>query len=137
MNHPGSSINRNATILVLSDDIEVRDGAEALLLTDGYRVSPARNEQDAVESAMRVRPDIILVSLDRPVEGVAACARRVRLGARLGDGIPVLMFCIATVEEGAEIAIGENIFATWPADFNQLRELMIRFLDNHWPDTGA
>ena len=69
MNHPGSPINRNATILVLSDDIEVRDGVEALLLTDGYRVSPARN--------------------------------------------------------------------AWPADFNRLSGLMIRFLDNPPPETRA
>jgi CheY-like chemotaxis protein len=117
-----------AAILVIADDIEVREGVEALLVADGYRICPVRNEADAIGAARRELPDLILVSLDASGDAVAASALRVRAGAALAGSIPIVMFCIRTVEEGAEVAVGENLYATWPADFNQLRALLSRLL---------
>jgi DNA-binding response OmpR family regulator len=48
-------------ILVVEDVHETRDGIEKLLKADGYRVALARDEPDAIESAQRDRPDLILV----------------------------------------------------------------------------
>jgi CheY-like chemotaxis protein len=45
--HPGP------LILVVEDVEETRDGIEKLLAADGYRVDPARQEEDAVTTAMR------------------------------------------------------------------------------------
>jgi len=120
---------RGAIILVIADDEEVRDGAEALLLTDGYHVNSTRNEEEALDAAMRVRPDLILASLDQSVDNITASVRRVRLGAGLGQNVPIVMFCIVTIDEGAEVLVGENIYATRPTDFNQLREFLRRLLD--------
>ncbi len=115
-------------ILVVADDEEIRDGIETLLESDGYHINSVRDEKDAIAAATRDRPDLILFSLDRAGDDVAACARRVRLRADLGESIPIVMFCILTVAEGAEVAIGENTYATWPDDFNQLRRLLSRLL---------
>src|SRR5215218_4507609 len=49
-------------ILVVEAVEETRDGIEKLLKTDGYRIEPARGEEDAVARAMRQAPDLILVS---------------------------------------------------------------------------
>jgi CheY-like chemotaxis protein len=117
-----------AVILVVADDAEIRDGIEALLKSDGYHINSARGEEDAIDAAMRDQPDLILISLDRPGDDVAASARRVRLRTGLDESIPIVMFCILTVAEGAEVAVGENTYATWPADFNQLRRLLSRLL---------
>lgn len=116
-------------ILVVSDDEEIRDGIEGLLQADGYRINPVRNEQDAIVSAMRAGPDLILVSLNQSGAEVAASARRVRFHARLSESVPIVMFCILTVAEGAEVAVGENTFATRPLNFDQLRKLVSRLLD--------
>ena len=51
-----------AVILVVEDVHETRDGIETLLMSDGYTVALARDERDAIESAQRTRPDLILVS---------------------------------------------------------------------------
>ncbi len=60
-------MNREAdislAILVVEDVAETRDGIEKLLKVDGYRVALARDELDAIESAQRKCPDLILVSL--------------------------------------------------------------------------
>lgn len=126
-----NSRRRGAVILAVADDEEIRDGIEALLESDGYQINSARAEEDAIDAAMRDQPDLILISLDRPSDDVAASARRVRIRAGLGQSIPIVMFCILTVAEGAEVAVGENTYATWPADFNQLRRLLSRLLRRH------
>jgi len=48
--------NTNSIILVVEDVNETRDGIEKLLKADGYRVTLARDEKDAIESAQREPP---------------------------------------------------------------------------------
>jgi DNA-binding response OmpR family regulator len=124
---PGNE-QRSAVILVIVDDVELRNGVEALLLADGHRIIPVRNENDGIGAALRDAPDLILVSLDQLSETVAAIAVRVRAGAGLTRTVPIVMFSDHTIEEGSEVAVGENMYATWPADFNQLRRLLRRLL---------
>jgi hypothetical protein len=38
--------------------------------------------------------------------------------------VPVVVFCIADIDEGDEVAIGENVYITRPDNFNQLRTLL-------------
>lgn len=112
----------------MEDVHETRDGIEKLLLADDYRVALARDEADAIESALRKRPDLILVSLaGLPLE-VIASARRIREDAGVADTIPVVVFCVGELFEGDEVAVGKNVHVTRPDNFNQLRALLIRLL---------
>jgi hypothetical protein len=43
--------------------------------------------------------------------------------------VPVVIFCIASVNEGEEIDLGRNIYATRPDNFNQLRSFLRRLLE--------
>ena len=118
----------NAIVLVANDVEETRDGIELLLTADGYRVQPARDESEAIEKASRQRPDLILVSLaGHPVEVIASAAR-IRQRASVGDEVPVVVFGLPVVEEGEELAIGRNVYVTWPDNFDQLRGLLERLL---------
>ena len=120
--------NTNLIILVVEDIQETREGIEKLLIVDGYSIALAKDEQDGIESARRQRPDLILVSLaGLPIE-VIGSARRIREGAEIGEGVPVVVFCIDEIAEGDEIAIGENVHLTRPDNFNQLRTLLARLL---------
>jgi CheY-like chemotaxis protein len=125
-------MNREAetslAVLVVEDVAETRDGIEKLLQADGYRVAVARDEQDAIESAQRKRPDLILVSLAGSPREVIVSARRIRDSAALDESVPVVVFCIKELGEGDEIAIGQNVHATRPDNFNQLRRLLSRLL---------
>lgn len=115
-------------ILVLEDVNETRDGIEKLLKADGYRVAPARDETDAIESAQRQRPDLILVSVAGLPHEVIGTAHRVRERSAIGEDVPVVLFCIEDISEGDEVAIGRNVYITHPDNFNQLRSLLSRLL---------
>lgn len=115
-------------ILVVEDIAETRHGIEKLLIVDGYRVASAKDEQDGIASARRQRPDLILVSLGGVPREVIVSARRIRDKAEIGEDVPVVVFCIDEIDEGDEVAIGENVHLTRPDNFNQLRSLLARLL---------
>jgi two-component system response regulator MprA len=119
----------NLAVLVVEDVAETRDGIEKLLKADGYRVALARDELDAIESARRQCPDLILVSLAGLPSEVIVTARRIRERAGVGEQVPVVVFCIEGIGEGGEVAIGQNVHITQPENFNQLRTLLTRLLD--------
>ena len=116
-------------ILVVEDVHETRDGIEKLLIADGYRVALARDERDAIENAHRTRPDLILVSLAGLPLDVVLSARSIRQRAEVGEGVPVVVFCMEGIAEGEEVEIGENVHVTRPDNFNQLRRLIARLLE--------
>src|ERR1044071_1182041 len=118
----------NPIILVVEDVHETRDGIEKLLKVDGYRVMLARDELDAIESAQRQRPDLILVSLAGLPGEVLGSGRRIRESAAAGDDVPVVIFCFDEIPEGAEVAISKNVHIAQPDNFNQLRRLLSSLL---------
>lgn len=124
-------ISRNEAsplVLIVEDVDETRDGIEELLKVDGYRVDPARDEEDAVARARRERPGLILVSLSGQHLDVIAAGQRIRERADLGEQVPVVIFCIESVAEGAEVEIGTNVHLTRPDNFDQLRGFLRRLL---------
>jgi len=120
--------NTSPAVLVVEDVAETRDGIEKLLKVDGYRVTVARDEPDAIESAQLKHPDLILVSLAGLPREVIVTARRIRERAAVGEDVPVVVFCIEEIGEGDEVAIGRNVHVTRPDNFNQLRSLLNRLL---------
>lgn len=119
----------SSIILVVEDVHETRDGIEKLLMADGYRVALARDAVDAIESAQLKRPDLILVSLAGLPRDVIASARSIRDRGAAGAEVPVVVFCIEEIAEGDEVALGQNLYLTRPDNFNQLRNLLSRLLN--------
>lgn len=119
------------TILVVDDIEETRDGIEKLLQVDGYLVEAARHEPEAVERASRKNTDLILVCLGGKPHDVIAAARRIRERAKLGEDVPVVVFCVGDVAEGDEVDMGQNVYLTHPDNFNQLRNLLARLLSRN------
>ena len=117
-----------ATILVVEDVHETREGIETLLIADGYSVASARDVRDAIERAQRTRPDLILISLGGSPYEVVLSARSIRERADVGERVPVVVFCIEGIAEGDEVEIGENVHLSRPDNFNQLRGLIARLL---------
>jgi len=118
-------------ILVVEDVHETRDGIETLLTADRYRVAVARDEADAIERAQRAKPDLILVGLAGSPREVISRALSIRQHAEVGEGVPVVVFCIEGIDEGDEVAIGKNVHLTHPDNFNQLRSLIARLLNRN------
>lgn len=119
---------RRALILVVNDVEETRDALEKLLTPDGYRVHLARGEGDAVRSARLDAPALILLSLSGTQSDWIAAATRIREGAELSASVPVVLFCVDALPEGAEVEIAGSIYLTRPDNFDQLRRFLRRLL---------
>lgn len=115
-------------ILVVEDVEETRDGLERLLTARGYQVSTARDEEEAALRAVHHRPDLILICLGLDVPQVLPAAERIRERAGISEEIPVVAFCITSLDEGAEVGAGQNVYLTRPDNFDQLRALLGRLL---------
>jgi hypothetical protein len=55
-------------------------------------------------------------------------SRTARNCAAVGEQVPVVVFCVEGAGEGGEAAIGQNVHITQPDNFNQLRRLLTRLL---------
>jgi CheY-like chemotaxis protein len=117
-----------SVILVVEDVEETRYGIERLLSAGGYHVTTARDDEEAVLQASLHRPDLILISLGLDAVQVLSIARRIRERARLSEEIPVVAFCITSLDEGAEVEAGHNVYLTRPDNFDQLRVLLGQLL---------
>ena len=115
-------------VLVVEDVEETRRAMQQLLIVCGYQVSTAEDEEGAVFTATHRRPDLILISPGLNPARVAASARRIRERSKLGEEVPIVIFCVASLDQGAEVSVGHNIHMTRPDDFDQLRALLSRLL---------
>jgi DNA-binding response OmpR family regulator len=119
---------RGSAILIVEDVEETRYGMERLLVASGHQVSTARDEEEPIVKASLNRPDLILISLGLNRTHVVAIARRIRERSALGEELPVVIFCAANLDEGAEVRVGYNVFMTRPDNFDQLRAFLSRLL---------
>jgi CheY-like chemotaxis protein len=117
---------RSPVILVVADVEDTRDTTEHLLVASGYDVDTARNEADAILKARLQPPDLILMSLGLDAMQVAEMGRRIRQSSRRGERVTIVIFCVTTLPEGAEVEVGHNIYMTRPDNFEQLRRLLNR-----------
>jgi CheY-like chemotaxis protein len=113
------------TLLMVGNVEGASAGVKHLLEMDGYRVVIAATEQEAVESARRECPDLLLVDLGLPPFDTVAIARRIRRRARLSSGVPVVAFPVATAEsEDTDASLRHNVHVTYLIEFEQLETLL-------------
>ena len=115
-------------ILLVEDIEETRYLLEKMLRKDGYCVDLARDEEDAIRRARSQSPDLILMSLNAELEQLVATAQRIRDHANLTTEVAVVIFCVSTIPESAEWEIHDNIYATRPDNFDQLRHFLHQLL---------
>ena len=115
-------------ILVLEEIEEIRDGIEKLLKTDNYQVETARTVTEAILKAKHQPPGLVLICLASSTTGSIQVAKQLRQEAGLMEHVPVVIFGLEELAEGAEVAIEGNIHLTQPDNFNQLRATLRRLL---------
>jgi len=118
---------------VIEDVEETRYGIKRLLTASGYQVATARDEEEAVIAARIQAPDLILVSLGLDAVQALPLAARIRERAGLCEDVPVAVFSVKTLEEGAEVWAGCSVYLTRPANFDEIRALLGRLLQKHPP----
>jgi DNA-binding response OmpR family regulator len=78
------------TVLVADDDPDIIRFVEVNLHLEGYQVEVARDGQQALDKALDLQPDLVLLDVRMPViDGFTVCSR-LRADPR-GAGIPVIL----------------------------------------------
>jgi DNA-binding response OmpR family regulator len=115
-------------VLIVEADDGLRAGLEDLLTTDGYCIATAKDEQDAVNTARRESPDLILVCLSEPPPDLVSAVARIRERAEINNEVPIVVFCIKAVAEGDEVAYENHVHVISPDNFNHLRRFLKHLL---------
>lgn len=118
-------------ILVVDDEPDVVEILNYNLTKDGFKVFKAYNGQEAIESAQKNQPDIIIMDVRMPgITGIETC-RKMRLIEELKN-VPVL-FLTADSDEYTTLnafEAGANHFITKPIRpsllVDMINELLIR-----------
>jgi DNA-binding response OmpR family regulator len=109
------------TILVVDDEEAIAEAVRARLENEGYRVLVAFDGPQALDTAGRERPDLVVLDLMLPgMDGLEVCAELQR-----DRWVPVLMLTARTEESDkiAGFAVGADDYLTKPFS---LRELTVR-----------
>ena len=123
----GEQDGTHLTVMVVEDFEDNRFMMRRLLEMSGYRVVEAVNGQEAVEIALRERPDLILMDLSLPLLDGLAATRRIREQPDLRQVPIVAVSAHDTADFHADaLAAGCNEYVTKPIDFDQLDSLLQR-----------
>jgi DNA-binding response OmpR family regulator len=109
------------TVLVVDDEETIAESVRARLESEGYRVLVAGDGSQAIETAVRERPDLVVLDLMLPgMDGLEVCKALQR-----DRWVPVLMLTARTEEADtiAGFAVGADDYLTKPFS---LRELVVR-----------
>lgn len=123
------------TILYVEDDDDTRPGIKRLLISRGYRVVIAGNEEEALERAEdgRIHADLLLIGLGLPPADVLAAGHRIRHAALTDDQTPlvVMAFKYSSEMEGQNVHAGHHDWVTYLGNAEQLELLIDRLLREH------
>jgi CheY-like chemotaxis protein len=117
------------TILVVEDTSDSRELMRLVLEAEGYRVLEAENGAIAVDTALRERPDAILMDMSMPLmDGCQATIRMRRVPSLRAT--PVIAFTAYNQWEWRSKALlaGCNDFLTKPLQTKLLLKTLSRYL---------
>jgi two-component system, cell cycle response regulator DivK len=118
-----------STIMVADSDADNLYLLRSLLELKGFHVLLATDGQEAIDTAVRKRPDLVLIQLKLPVVSGFTVIRRIRRCAALRD-VPIIAisFSNATANRNVAMAAGCNAHIEDPIEFDVLDELIDRLL---------
>ncbi len=118
-----------ATILVVDDDQGIRRLMRYWLELRGYRITEARDGDEAVEAAQRQPPDLILMDMNLMTTNGLVATKRIREIEGLRE-IPIVAMSGFSSEDlyQAALAAGCREFVTKPIKFLALIKLINRLL---------
>jgi two-component system, chemotaxis family, chemotaxis protein CheY len=114
----------DGTILVVEDDVDIRECYQSLLEREGYRVTTAQNGQEALDVLSREHPSLILLDLMMPVMSGPEFLEAMRLDSNSFD-IPVVI--VSAYGELADATAGVAGFLRKPVDLPALLGTVRRF----------
>ncbi len=112
-------------ILIADDDVEMLDTLSELLEAEGYKVIRAENGLEAVESARKELPALILLDIHMPqLNGLKAC--KAIKADQVTKAIPVVMLTvegsIAEIQEA--MGYGAKTYITKPSSREEILKVV-------------
>ena len=104
------------SILVVEDDVDIREGLQEFLTDEGYEVSTAENGREALQMLKKKRPGLVLLDLMMPIMNGWEFLDEKNHSKEIAD-IPVLV--ISAVRGAANIP-GALGFLKKPIDLQRL-----------------
>jgi CheY-like chemotaxis protein len=119
------------TVLVCDNEEVLRGLVRATLEGSGYALLEARDGEDALEQARRVRPDVILLDMMMPGRSGLEVLAELRRDPEL-RGIPVVMLTARAqvADRDAAERAGANRFLAKPFSPLKLARVVEELLDN-------
>ena len=118
------------TVLLVEDYEDTRYLMRMELEQRGFRIIEATNGEEAVETALRERPPIILMDIGLPVLDGIGATRVLRERDETRDSLIVAVTAHHESEYRAKaLEAGCNAYVTKPIDFDWLRDLLDRLLN--------
>lgn len=115
-------------VLLVEDSVDSREMMTFLLKSNGFNVIHAEDGMDAVEVAMLVKPDVILMDLNLPFVSGWEATRTIRRIPELKD-VPIIAISAQTHDEwrDAVLAAGAIDCLKKPLDTNLLLEALAKY----------
>jgi two-component system, cell cycle response regulator DivK len=123
------AVYRPVTVLVVEDSTDTRNVLSFSLMRNGYKVVTAVNGEEAVQVALRERPDLILMDLNMPLMDGLAATEEIREHEELLK-VPILAITAHDTYGMKEAALeaGCNGYIKKPIDFKRLDTILRRIL---------
>lgn len=118
---PGDSIDNHVSVLVVDDNLKNRKVLRMMLELEGYSVRCASDGDEALESLLYHKPDIMLLDILMPgISGVEVC-KRVREQSKFETLPIVLITALDSREQFVKgLDAGADDFIQKPVDRNEL-----------------
>ena len=118
-------------ILAVDDEPNILMSLEFILEMEGYEVHTARDGEEALEVAERVRPDLILLDVNMPRKDGYEVCRIIRERVNM-TGTKVIMLTAKgqTLEKKKGLEVGADDYVTKPFGAEDLLEKIRTMIDS-------
>ena len=127
----------NNTILVVDDEVGIRELLSEILRDEGYRVALAENAAQARAWRKQARPDLVLLDIGLPKLDGLDVLSQIKSDAALKD-IPVVIFSTSTAAASLQTAYERqaNSYVVKPSEF-QAYMAAIESIEAYWARTAT
>lgn len=122
--------NTAKRILIADDAASARDLVRSILGRSGYEIFEAEDGEEALESATRLQPDLVILDLQMPkLDGCGVASRLRTIPSFEGTPILALSAAISHAEHAKLIQAGFSKFLAKPISPARLRSTIIDMFD--------
>lgn len=110
-------------VLVADDDDEFREALAEIITLEGWQVWQARNGEEALRSALELRPDVLVLDQRMPSLSGVEVVRRLRAE---GSRVPVVFVTASHEIEELALSVDVRCHLRKPFGFDELADMLQR-----------